>query len=125
LIDFFPRWVKKELFTYPLTDLTDIERRRKMIGPIVNFFSNAAKKIPWEKVAKAAKKIPWKKVGTDILIATGGIFAEKTVEKIMKSRKSPKRKIAKLRKLKESGIITEKQFEEAVEIIVKTYAKEA
>jgi hypothetical protein len=43
----------------------------------------------------------------------------------MKSRKSPKRKIAKLRKLKESGIITEKQFEEAVEIIVKTYAKEA
>ena len=96
-----------------------------MIGPIVNIVGNAAKKIPWDKILKLLKKIPWKKIGTDIAIATGGILAEKSVEKIMKSRKSPKRKIAKLRKLKESKIINEKQFDEAVEIIVKTYAKEA
>ena len=88
-----------------------------MIGQLFRLAVQAAKKVPWWKTAAVA-------VVTAAATAAGGAAGSKAVEKIMRDRKkTPERKIAKLRKLKDSGEITEQQFEELKKTVLDTYAK--
>lgn len=90
-----------------------------MIGPLFKLAMEAAKKVPvawWKKAAVT--------VGTAIVTALGIAFGTEAIGKIMRDKKkTPEQKISELRKLKDSGEITEEHFEELKKTVLDAYAK--
>lgn len=84
-----------------------------MLGSFLKLAIEVAKKVPW-----------WKTLAMAVATTASVTAASKAVDKIMgDGKKTPQQKISELRILKESGEITEEQFEELKKIVLESYAK--